>query len=1061
MKKFSVIFVLFLCVIFLTCVQADNPKHIKMMKDKKVNFFEVQKEFNKYFKDKDKGRGTGWKPFKRWEYFWGQRLYPSGERANLADPVQEMAEFNAQYPSAASVTWVELGPNTFQNNTGSWNPGIGRINDIVLDPNDSNTIYIGTPSGGLWRSTTGGNSWTALTQTIEAIGVSCILIDPTDSNVIYIGTGDRDAYDCWSRGILKTTDGGATWNTTGMSFVPTQWQQIKKMLMHPTNNQVIWAATYLGLYKTTDGAASWTLILDGDVDDLEFKPGDNSIMYAVTNNVPSPIFYRSVDGGNSFTQGSMSSSARAQIAVTPANPEYVYYFSKDQGVQRSEDSGVTWNRKGRAPTAGTQDWYDLAIAVSPVNAEEVHVGELESFVSTNGGKRFTKTSIWSYPNNTGYVHSDIHEMVYFGSTLYVGSDGMITKSNDSGTSWIDLSGNLAIRQFYRIASGVNGNPYKLAGGSQDNGTSVYSTDHWHDWLGADGMECVIDYSNENIIYGCIQNGSFYKSTDGGNNRVNIVQPGSGDWVTPYVIDPLNPSTLYVGNASVRKTTNGMGSWSTIGSFGTGNINALAIAKSNPDYIYAAKDDLIWRTIDGGNNWTEITGTLPGYFITYISVHPTNPEKVAVTLSSFWTYADGEKVFTSTNAGTTWANYSANLPNLPANCIVYAGGDNDAMYVGMDVGLYYRDTSMSDWLNYSGNMPNVIINELEIDTNINKIRACTFGRGLWEADLYSTGPTGPPVANFSADQTSVYEGDSVSYTDLSTNSPTSWSWSFSGGSPATSSDQHPVVTYNSSGTYDVSLIATNSSGSDTLVKTGYITVSQVPQLPTYCASSGTTFSTEWVAGVAIGNFSNSSGAAGYSDFTSQVMQLTAGASVSVTLTPGKATGKPQTEFWKIWIDVNADGDFDDAGEEVFSSTAKNSSAVTGSFTVPSGVVYTGLRVAMKRDAYPTTCETFAYGEVEDYAIDIVASGLASSSGIVRNSPYKLFLDDSNGNLIIKHQSHSGSLNIRILDTYGKMVKKIIHNGGKVKHVSVMDLASGNYSALISDGKREVKNNFVKK
>jgi PKD repeat protein len=1057
MQKISVIF-LVLCLFISLNVAAQTPKHIKMMKDKKVNFFDVVKEADKYFKNRDKGRGSGWKQFKRWEYYMGQRLYPTGERTGLADLAQEYADFNAGSATEATVNWVELGPNTFQNNSGSWNPGIGRINDIVLDPNNSNIIYIGTPSGGLWRTTTGGNDWTPLTDYLPAIGVSCILVDPSDSNVIYIGTGDKDAYDCWSRGVLKSTDGGATWNTTGMSFVPTDWQQIKKMLMHPTNFNTIWAATYYGLYKSTDGAASWTLVLDGDVDDLEFKPGDPSIMYAVTNNVPSPIFYRSTDGGNTFTQGSMNSSRRAQIAVTPANPEYVYYFSYDQGCYRSEDSGVSFARKGRAPTAGSQDWYDLAIAVSPVNAEEVHVGEIETYVSTNGGRRFTRTAIWSYPNGTGYVHADIHEMVYFGNRLYVGSDGMITYSDDSGSSWVDLSDTLAIRQFYRMGSKVNSNPYKLVGGSQDNGTSVYTTNLWHDWLGADGMECVVDYTNENIVYGCIQYGSFYKSTDGGNNSVSISQPGGGDWVTPYVIDPIDHNTLYVGNNYVRKTTNGMGSWTTIGNFGSGNINALAVAPSDPNYIYAAKDHQIWRTTNGGGSWTEITGTLPGYFVTYISVHPSNPEKVAVTLSSFWTYADGEKVFTSANAGTSWTNYSGSLPNLPANCVVYHGGSNDAMYVGMDVGIYYRDNTLSDWDNFTGNLPNVVVNELEIDDNIGKIRACTYGRGIWEADLYSAPPTNPPVADFTADSTSVNEGETVHFTDLSTNSPTSWDWTFDGGTPGTSSAQNPSIVYNTAGTYTVTLIATNAIGSDTEIKTGYITVTEAPQLPTYCSSSGTDYSTEWIAGVAIDSFSNSSGAAGYSDFTNLTIQLTANSTASVTLTPGKAAGKPQNEYWKIWIDANADGDFDDPGEEVFSGTAKSTTAVTGSFTVPSGVVYTGLRVAMKRDSYSTPCETFAYGEVEDYAVNITTSA-AAAARVKTQDNTSLSMGPDN-RLSIKQPGYAGSLHIRVFNSKGKLVKHIMHSGGSIKQVAVADLPAGTYKAVIDNGKSRVTKHFAK-
>ncbi len=1055
MKRFTVFFVsvvLACCILFLYGNNSGDgigptPKFVKMMKDPKVNFFDVKKEADNYFKNRSKGKGSGWKQYKRWEYFWEQRLYPSGERTNLANPVQEMQGFNEIYPAEGTANWVCLGPDNYDNVTGHWSPGLGRINDIELDPNDPNTIYVGTPSAGLWRSTTGGNSWTPLTDSIPAIGVSCILIDPTDSNVIYIGTGDKDAYDCWSRGVLKSTDGGASWNSTGLSFVPTDWQKVHKMLMHPNDSSILFAGTYYGLYKSTDSAATWIKVADGDFDDLEFKPGNPNVIYGVTNEVPSPIFYRSTDGGDTWAAMSMTATRRAQIAVTPANPEFVYFFSKDKGLYRSENSGVSWTRKGRAPTAGAQDWYDLAMVVSPTNTEEVHVGEIETFRTYNCGKTWTKTSVWYIPNSVGYIHCDIHEMEYFGNTLYIGSDGLITKTSDSADSFTDLSVGLVIRQFYRMGSGVVSNPYKLVGGSQDNGTSVYSTDYWHEWLGADGMECVIDYSNENILYGCIQYGDFYKSDNGGRNEVSISQPGNGDWVTPYVIDPINPNTLYVGNQYVRKTTDGMQSWTTIGNFGSGNINAIAVAKSDPNYIYAAKDELIWRTTNGGANWTEITGTLPGYFVTSIAVHPDNAQKVAVTLSSFWTYADGEKVFISADAGDTWTNYSANLPNLPVNCAVYETGAKDALYVGMDVGLYYRDNTMSEWVSFMDGLPNVIVNELEIDQSIQKIRAATYGRGLWESPLYNVGPQAP-VADFLADKTTVTEGGTVNFTDLSSNNPTSWSWTFAGGTPANSDQQHPGVVYDTAGTYTVTLTAGNAAGSDTETKTGYITVN--PPLPTYCASFGSNFDKEWIQQVDIDTFANASGAAGYSDFTGMTIELVAGSSASLTLTPGKAAGKPQTEYWTIWIDYNGDGDFDDAGEEVFSGSGKNE--VSGSFTVASTTIYTGMRVSMKRDAYAAPCETFTYGEVEDYAVNIAPSGGASMT---------LAVNQETDQLQVKHPAYEGSLLIEIFDSNGKLVKKTMHNGGKVKRVNIAGLKAGRYTAVLTNGQGEIKRGFVKK
>jgi PKD repeat protein len=228
---------------------------------------------------------------------------------------------------------------------------------------------------------------------------------------------------------------------------------------------------------------------------------------------------------------------------------------------------------------------------------------------------------------------------------------------------------------------------------------------------------------------------------------------------------------------------------------------------------------------------------------------------------------------------------------------------------------------------------------------------------------------PPVADFTASSTSIYEGQSVDFTDTSTNGPTSWDWTFAGGTPGSSTAQNPTVTYNTAGTYTVSLTATNVAGSDTETKNNYITVSVAPI--EYCTSSGNNQNYEYIAGVQVADLNNTSGASGYTDFTSQTANLTAGASTAVSLTPG-FTGSSYTEWWKIWIDYNIDGDFEDAGEEVFRGSG--SSPVSGNFTVPgtaSGL--TRMRVSMSYSTYPPYCGTFTYGEVEDYTVNISGGG----------------------------------------------------------------------------------------
>ncbi len=227
---------------------------------------------------------------------------------------------------------------------------------------------------------------------------------------------------------------------------------------------------------------------------------------------------------------------------------------------------------------------------------------------------------------------------------------------------------------------------------------------------------------------------------------------------------------------------------------------------------------------------------------------------------------------------------------------------------------------------------------------------------------------PPVANFTASTTNPSVGGSVNFTDTSTNNPTSWSWTFEGGTPGSSTAQNPTITYNTVGTFNVTLIATNAQGNDTKTEVDYIDVSAVP----YCASQGNSQNYEYITGVTVADLNNSSGASPYTDFTYLTAHITQGNSVSVSLTPG-FVGSSYTEWWRIWIDYNGDHDFEDTGEQVFSGSG--SSVVSGNFTVPTSSLIgnTRMRVSMSYSTYPPVCGSFAEGEVEDYTVNISDGG----------------------------------------------------------------------------------------
>ena len=236
----------------------------------------------------------------------------------------------------------------------------------------------------------------------------------------------------------------------------------------------------------------------------------------------------------------------------------------------------------------------------------------------------------------------------------------------------------------------------------------------------------------------------------------------------------------------------------------------------------------------------------------------------------------------------------------------------------------------------------------------------------------------PIADFSADKTTITEGETITFTDLSLNEPGSWSWTFEGGTPGTSTQQNPSVTYSAAGTYSVTLVTSNAGGSDTKAATGYINVEEY--VPSYCIPTASA-NDEWIASVTINGQSNSSGSNGYSDFTSFGFDIESGTSQTITLTPGFSS-RSKFEYWAVWIDFDQDMIFSDS-EKIISSS-KSKSEISANFNVPVGLNITSrMRVVMSSSA-PTACDDLT-GEIEDYTVRIaepapLADFTASSSNV---------------------------------------------------------------------------------
>lgn len=822
----------FLLLIGLTVLSCHgvSQEWVEKMYEPGATLQDIQAAFEQEWANRSYEKGKGYKQFKRWEWFVEQRVTANGE---LPDP---MASFKALKEKrdlelagvAKSASWTSLGPSLVAPQ--SYNPGYGRVNVIEEDPNNTAIVYVGTPGGGIWKSVNSGNSWTPIFDDMLTLGVSGLVVDHTNTSVVYAATGDGDGGDTYSIGVVKSNNGGSTWSLTGLNWNTLDTRRTHRLIMDPSDNQTLYCAASNGLYKTTDGATTWTRIADGNIRDVKFKPGDPSTVYA-----SSDIFIRSINGGLSFdtiTSGLPAGGDvnRMMLGVSSDDPDVVYALCGSEndasflGLYRSDDSGVNFTIRSSSPNlfgyasngsdSGGQSWYDMAIAVEPTDVDVVYVGGINVWKSTDGGNNWTIKSHWTYPSTIGYTHADIHYLEVVNNRLYCGSDGGIYRSANGGDTWSDLNVGLEITQFYRFGSSETA-PTQIIAGAQDNGSNLLKNGTWAHVYGADGMEGMIDPTNPDIIFCSFQNGGILRSWDGGMNFSNVVSSAiteDGAWVTPFTFDPSDPAIVYAGFENLWKSEDLGSTWVNISNLNSSStIRNVAVAATNDQYIYFAnRNTYIRRTTDGGNTWTIIDQTLPDHPRTYLSVDPTDEETIYVSLGGF---VASEKVFMSSDAGNSWINISMNLPNSPVNCVVPQAGTNGGVYVSTDVGVFYWDNTLSGWQPYSQGLPNVVVTELEINYASNKLRAATYGRGMWETPLY-TPSTSPPMVAFSWSNTNICAGDSVQFFDNSLDASPSWNWSFPGGSPATSTLQNPKVLYPSTGTYSVTLDMSNANGPST-------------------------------------------------------------------------------------------------------------------------------------------------------------------------------------------------------------------------------------------------------
>lgn len=655
--------------------------------------------------------------------------------------------------------WTNLGPNTMDTLA-------GRMLCLTIDPNDSNTLYGGSGSGGLWKSTNSGDSWVSLTDQLPSMHVSAVAINPQNPNEILIGTGigQIPTFTLASGvGVLKSMDGGATWQSTSYTYTFAQNQSTYELLWDALVPDKVYLAATNGFWVSTDGGMNWTQKTSARVYNLVIDKQNPSTLYAGVQNIG---VQKSTNGGETWTtlnNGIPSGNQifRTSIAICDSQPNILYaHMAHSQGfglvgVYKTEDGGASWVKLNSAPHALCQPsnnticsgWQFNTIGVSPFNPDIVMIGGVQFWKSSDGGTTWTwkdYASNGSGPDNGGLVYVDQWDIDFHPTeptTVYVCNDGGVQKSTNNGDYWHKKSQNLIIGQTYSIATSET-NPDFMIGGFHDHGfqklTNADENTEWKRYSTNDGIMTIIDHENDNVLYGNIQLGTPYKSVTMGAGAASafpisngITEPGP--WITPLLMDPRNSSVLYtVSNAKIYKTVSGGNLWRSMANIPS--IRAMDINKFNPDIIYAQSYNStawnVWRSDDAGETWTDVgDASIPSFGVTALEASPHDENTIYATRNS--TFPNRDHVKVSYDNGVSWTNITHNLPDIPVRSILVSPLTADNIYLGTDLGVYVSTDAGESWCPFNNNLPIVAVFDIDFVAADSTIRMGTMGRGVWK------------------------------------------------------------------------------------------------------------------------------------------------------------------------------------------------------------------------------------------------------------------------------------------------------------------------------------------
>ncbi|HMR41096.1 MAG TPA: T9SS type A sorting domain-containing protein [Ignavibacteria bacterium] len=762
-------FYLYLIIIFfqtsvvLSQLQPDQQDNIESLNA----YQNIIEQWDNYFYENyiSKGidtKGSGYKQFMRekFEYEMNKTISNNFTEQRRIEKFREsrLKILNSSEKQISSE-WINLGPNTIDSMG-------GRMTSHAFDPVDPEIIWAGSASGGIWKTTNGGDRWESMTDDLPSMIISDLEIDPNDRNTILAGTGNDKFMSIVlgpGVGVLKSTNNGVSWYQTAFNFQTGQNVSVSKIIWKPGSTDSIYMAASNGIWLSKDKGETWSVIKSGRASSLVIDETSPENLYAIMR---ADGVYRSSDGGVTWSLLNNGIIAGpnigfSAITISKSDPGILYVSLSDVnvtaslGVYKTTDRGNSWNQITNAPNALCapnnpslcQGWYVNLISVSPLDPNLIFYGGITFWRSSNGGANWLQLDVYNSgaPNSAGKTFVDQWDIGYNKTDpemIYLFNDGGIFKTTDNGLYWNKANNNLVTGLVYRIASSPT-DTNLIIGGFQDMGLqkldNTGGNKFWKRWSDNDGTNVIIDPDNNSIFYGDFFLGTHRKSTNAGatwqsNFSINNGITESGALIAPLVMHPQNSSTLYTSStAKIYKTTNGGTLWTPVANIP--NVVTMAIDIINPEIIYAHAYDFnnwaFWKSVNGGDNWSRVTSSsIPGWRVTDLESDPANSGVVYATRNS--SSFNQDHIKRSTDFGETWTNITGNLPDIFVYAITVSPVNNQHIYLATELGVYASTSGGSDWFPFNDGLPIVRTYDIHYHPLDRTVRIATIGRGVWKA-----------------------------------------------------------------------------------------------------------------------------------------------------------------------------------------------------------------------------------------------------------------------------------------------------------------------------------------